>query len=193
MSVLLEAQAPWDAQNLLVAAVWNRLDLLEVVLMHHQDWCPALPSQAACAGNVRFLMRIFQAGCPVWAIPIDGEPCIQQGRMVVNSFIRAGQDNVEPFDDWSLVVSSDIVLSGPVLVYAAKKGAPLTQRMQGMLRNVRSRALALAGCFHRAAGIRGVPGPIDRLWDAMGQVPIEIIQSIATLARISIVDERLIQ
>jgi hypothetical protein len=95
--------------------------------------------------------------------------------------------------DWGLVVSSDLVRSGPVLLYAAQKGAPLTPRMRGMLGEVRDRALALAGCFHRAAGLRRAPGVEGRRWKAMGRVPIELIQKIATLARISIVAKDLVQ
>jgi hypothetical protein len=90
-------------------------------------------------------------------------------------------------EDWTLVVSSDLVRSGPVLLFAAQKRAPLTPRMQRMLWEVRRRALALAGCFHRAARLSRGPGPDSRKWDAMGRVPPEIIQQIATLGKISIV------
>ncbi len=58
--------------------------------------------------------------------------------------------------DWSLLVSSDLAHSGPVLLYAAQKGAPMTPRMLGMLADVRRRALALAGCFHTACRIIGL-------------------------------------
>jgi hypothetical protein len=90
-------------------------------------------------------------------------------------------------EDWSLVVSSDLVRSGPVLLYAAQKGAPLTLGMEWMLGEVRRRALALASCFQRATNLSQEPGPHARKWKAMGKVPVEIIHNIATLAKISIV------
>ncbi len=83
--------------------------------------------------------------------------------------------------------------SGPVLLYAAQKGARLTPRMQGMLRDVRSQALALADCFHRAARLSRGPGAAAQEWQAMGKGPVEIIQNIATLARISIAAVDLVQ
>jgi hypothetical protein len=62
-----------------------------------------------------------------------------------------------------------------------------TPRMQGMLGEVRRRALALAGCFCKAS--RLARGPTGRAWKwkAMAQVPVEIVERIATLAKISIV------
>jgi hypothetical protein len=184
--------------ELLHVAVCNHLDILELWLEHPFNWDPALPGQAACAGNVRFLRRIFQAGCPVWVTPIDGEPVINgQGQLQVDRFVPLGQQNPHHLPDWSLVVSSDLVLSGPVLlyvhVYAAQIGVgfELTPRMQAMLAEVRRRAVALVCCFHRAARLRQAPGG-DAEWGAMGRVPREMVQNIATLARISIVVDDLV-
>jgi hypothetical protein len=81
------------------------------------------------------------------------------------------------------VVSSDLVRSGPVLLYAAQKGAPLTLRMQGMLKNVRRRALALAGCFHRAARLSRGRAWRSHKWAAMARVPPEIIQQIGNTGK----------
>jgi hypothetical protein len=63
----------------------------------------------------------------------------------------------------------------------------------GMLGQVQGRALALAGCFHRAARLSRMRSPGARKWEAMGRVPVEIIQGIATLAKISIVAVDLVQ
>lgn len=85
-----------------------------------------------------------------------------------------------------MLVSSNLECSGPVLLYATQVGATLTPRMEGMLAEVRRRALALAGCFHRAAHLSRGRGRSASKWRAMGQVPVEIVMCIATLARISI-------
>ncbi len=209
--VLLEYGAPLTPRSLLNAARKNRLDVLEVALKRSKLWCPQLPSLAAIAGNTRFLMRAFKAGCPVWKTAQDGTPdaC---GTMMLGPPGRMPRDlrkhrrgshretsggplqwpwtehrpSVE-VKDWSLVVSPNLVRSGPVLLLAAKKGAPLTPYMEYMLDNVRRRALALAGCFHRAACLSKGHGPAARKWDSMGGVPVEIVQIIATIARISII------
>jgi hypothetical protein len=86
----------------------------------------------------------------------------------------------------ALVVSSDLLSSGPVLLFAAEKGAPMTPRMKGMLREVQRRALALSCCFNRAARLGRRRGKAGREWKAMGKVPREIVDCIATLAKISI-------
>jgi hypothetical protein len=92
----------------------------------------------------------------------------------------------ESHQENSIVVSSDLVRSGLVLLFAAQKGLPLTPRMVRMLGDVRGRVQTLAGCFHRATRLRRGPGPDARKWDAIGGVPIDIIQRSATMARISI-------
>ncbi len=90
-------------------------------------------------------------------------------------------------------MSSELVRSSPVLLLAAQKGAPLTPRMEGMLGEVRRRARALAGCFHRATRLSGAPEASARKWDAMGRVPVELVERIATLAKISIVVRDLVE
>jgi hypothetical protein len=100
---------------------------------------------------------------------------------------------VHSWEDWTLFVSSDLVRSGPVLLYAAQKGIALTPRMEGMLGKVRRRALALAGCFYRASRLsQGTEGGSHE-WDAMGRLPIEVIERIATLGKISIVAGDLVE
>ncbi len=187
LGLLLEMGAPWTPGSLLYAPRDNRLDVLEVVLKHSLEWCPILPSTAAAAGNVHFLMRAFDAGCPIWTRVQDGEPRIDCGGWIAPALHIPGQYMLDLVEHWSLVVSSDLVRSGPVLLLAAQKGIPLTPRMEGMLGEVRRRALALACCFHRATRLSRAPGAAARKWDAMGRVPVEIIQSIATLGRVSIV------
>jgi hypothetical protein len=187
LRMLLDMGAPWNPRSLLYAARDRRLDVVEVVLKHSKDWCPLLPSVAGAAGNVRFLMSVFDAGCPVWTRVQDGDPRIDSGGLISPALYIAGQHRLDLVQHWSLVASPDLVCSGPVLLLAAQKGAPLTLRMEGMLGEVRRRTLALAGCFHRAACLSRAPGAAARKWDAMGRVPVEIVQSIATLARLSIV------
>jgi hypothetical protein len=203
LSVLLGFGAPLQGEDLLTAATWNSLKCLDLVLapphglpLLDPPSCPKLQSQAALAGNVRFLMRIFDAGWPMWDRPIDGDRWMLGDKRWLGFFRRVigNLSFPNPFDKRNLVVSSsNLYCSGPVLLYAAQLGVELTPTMNGLLRDVRSRALALAGCFHRAAAIRKVPGPIDREVDAMGQVPTDLIKSIATLARISIVDQKFIE
>jgi hypothetical protein len=209
LQALLEYGAPLVPNCWLYAAEFNRLGTLEVALRHGKEsergsqrcrppgadamqprkgWCPTLPGVAASAGNVQFLMRIFEAGCPVWASARDGTPC----KFTCRAFIPPGEQESVLLEDWTLVVSPDLVRSGPVLLYAAEIGAPLTARMEGMLGEVRDRALALAGCFRVAARLGREPGQHARTWAAMGQVPLEIIQDIATLAKISIVVRKLV-
>ncbi len=45
-----------------------------------------------------------------------------------------------------------------MLLSAAQKGPPLTPRMARMLADVRSQALALAGCFTGPPGLAEPPG-----------------------------------
>ncbi len=170
------------AFSFLLAARFNGVEAVEFAVRRNAEWPPNLPGVASCAGNVRFLMRAFEAGCPMWTSARDGEPCLS-----CVAFIPPEGDAPVPLGDWCLVVSSDLLRSGPVLLYAEEKGAALTPRMAGMLADVRSRALALAGCFHRATRLAQGPGSAARKWVAMGQVPVEIVQQIATLAKISIV------
>jgi hypothetical protein len=208
LRVLLEYGAPLTSQSLLCASRDNRLDVLQVALEHITAWCPQLPTVAAFAGNARFLMRMFDAGCPVWTTAQDGQPELycnwetglwepvrrahhRPDRSFLRKFPREAQSMV--MQDWSLVVSSDLLRSGPVLLLAAQKGAPLTPRMKRMLRKVRRRALALACCFHRAARLSRGHGAAARKWDSMGRVPVELVQNIATLARVSIVVHELVE
>jgi hypothetical protein len=145
---------------------------------------------------VRFLMRVVEAGCPKWARANDGEPMKVMGAYGLPGFYPVGRGKpkqLENLGDWCLLVSSNLVVSGPVLLYAAQKGAPLTPRMLGMLGEMRRRALALAGCFRRAARLARGPTKRARKWQAMGRVPTEIIERIATLARISIVAVDLVE
>jgi hypothetical protein len=144
--LLLEQGVPCAASDLHTAARTNRVDILELAVRHGTGWCSMLPGIAACAGNVRFLMCMFEAGCPIWIRAYDGEPT-RYGLPPVATCVTRSWDSLA---DWKLAVSSDLVRSGPVLLYAAQKGAPLTRRMRRMLKNVRRRALALEGCFHRA-------------------------------------------
>lgn len=64
--------------------------------------------------------------------------------------------------------------------------------MVSMLTDIRGRALALAGCFDRGTRLwrAGAQEPAHLL--AMGQVPREVIHKIATLARLSIIVNDLI-
>jgi hypothetical protein len=190
---LLEYGAPWSPASWFIACRDSRFDILEIVLEHSREWSPLVPGVAGAAGNVRFLRRIFEAGCPGWTRAMDGEPCLSAAGYVSPSVYLPAKDCWVDFRDWSLVVSSDLVRSGPVLLLAAQRGVPLTIRMAGMLWEVRCRVLALAGSFHRAARLSRAPGADARKWDAMGRVPVEIIQAIATLARISIVAVDLVQ
>jgi hypothetical protein len=59
--------------------------------------------------------------------------------------------------------------------------------MQGLLGDVRRRALTVACCVYRAARLAQAPGARARRFRAMGKVPIEIISRILTMARLSIV------
>jgi hypothetical protein len=169
------------------AARDNSLDFLEAVLRANQEIRPRITGEASGAGNVRFLMRLSEARCPI-RVARDGEPAetYPQWRKCIGLFVPHGSDRLEAHEEGSLVVSSDLVRSGPVLLYAAQKGVPLTPRMVQMLGDVRRRAQTLAGCFHRATRLSRGLGPHAREWHAMGGVPIELIQRIATMARISI-------
>jgi hypothetical protein len=179
---LFASGAAWSPNNLVDPAKFNHLSVLEVVLQHTKEWDPRVPGAAGLHGRVRFLMRIFEAGCPVWTAARDGElgTCC-------TDFIPRGRVRGTHLPDWGLVVPSDLLLSGPVLLLAAQMGVPLTDRMEGMLGEVRARAQALAGCFNRAARLSREPGPAAASWAAMGKVPIEVIQEIATIAKLSIV------
>ncbi len=184
----------------LYAAELNRLAILEVALKHRKEhgelWCPTLAGIAAAAGHARFLMRIFEEGCPKWSSACDGVPYMNSCRAYVSLAVHESQETSTfrcvMLDDWTLVVSPDLVRSDPVLLYAAEMGAPLTAGMEGMLGEVRGRALALAGCFRVAARLSREPGPHARKWAAMCQVPLEIIQDISNLAKISIVVRKLV-
>jgi hypothetical protein len=189
LRLVLEYGPCWSPESLLSAARDNDLDVLDVVIKYSTEWDPSVPGFAACAGNTRFLMCAFEAGCPVWTSARDGEP----GQNGAPSYYPHGQTRLAGLEDWSLVVSSDLAISGPVLLYAAQKGAPLTLRMRKMLREVRGRALALAGCFHRSLALSRAPGVRACKWKAMGQVPVEIVERIATLAKLSIAVRDLVE
>jgi hypothetical protein len=189
LRLLLKNGAAWNPYYLPFAARDNRLDILDLVLPLTKEWSPLVPTVAACLGHVRFLMRAFEAGCPVWVCTNDGEPTEVIGMYGLPWFYpvgRAKPKRLEKLGDWCLLVSSDLVVSGPVLLYAAQKGVPLTPRMLGMLGEVRGRALALAGCFQKASRLGRGPTKRARKWQAMGRVPTDIVERIATLARISI-------
>lgn len=190
LRLALKRGDPWDPVDLLHAARGNRLDILEVVLKHTDavdGWCPPkLPPLASVLGNLRFLMRMFERGCPMWAVPDDNvtvAPLIRQF-----SLIAPNQDELAQLVDWTLTVSSDLGRSGPVLLYAAKHAPRMTQ----MLADVRRRALALLCCFHRAHALSREPGPQARRWAPMGHTPVEVVERIATLARMSIIVDELI-
>jgi hypothetical protein len=208
LRVLLEYGARITQRSVLVAARDNRMDVLELAMKQGAVPWAKLPSVAAYAGHVRFLMRAFEAGCPVWQTAEDGRPLSQTlpwigpwtpvwelSPMTDGIFQRKRPDSeLVTFDsgdcqrwDWCLTVPSDMLRSGPVLLLAAQKGSPLTPCMEQMLEDVRRRALALAGCFHRAAWLSRGNGAAERKWDSMGRVPIAIVQTIATIARLSIV------
>jgi hypothetical protein len=199
LRLLLENGVTWNPRSMLCPGRHNRLDVLEVVLQHSSagkgppEWYPRVPSVAGCLGHVRFLIRIFKAGCPLWTHCLDGEPFELLSTQTYPMFYPVEQNHPARLGDWSLVVSSDLLVSGPVLLYAAQKGVRLTPRMEGMLEEVRRRALALAGCFHRASRLRRGAGRRARKFDAMGLVPIEIITRIATLAKLSIVELDLVK
>jgi hypothetical protein len=197
LRVLCEFGAPVENRHLLTAACYNRLNCLEVVLGHNPPPCPILQSQAACGGHVRFLMRIFRpdAGWSVWNTAIDGNPVVAGVDWLPGYFRLVGEQCVYlPFTPGSLVVSSsNLYCSGPVLLYAAQLRVRLTPLMEAMLQDVRARALALTGCFPKAAHLSHAPGPEASKWNAMARVPTDLIKSIATLARISIVDQNFIK
>lgn len=181
LKYLLQSGVTWDPAAFLFPAWRNKLDILQAGLPYSTEWHPQLPGVAAYAGNVRFLIRIFDAGCPVWKCAQDCGPssCGFFGA-------RWGfQDKA--LAPWTLVVSSDLVRSGPVLLLAAQKGATLTPLMTEMVTEVRARALALAGCFYKADHLSQEEGAAAKAWEAMGRVPPDIIMSIATLAKLSIV------
>jgi hypothetical protein len=186
LRVLLENGAPCVPYSLYEAARLNRLDILDVLVrLSRWEPHPILAGVAACAGNVRFLMRISEAGWPLWFGARDGEPALSQCTWFYPDQPPSRYPVGHLLEDWSLVVSSDLVRSGPVLLYAAQKGAPLTPRMRELLGEVRRRARALAGCFHRAARLSRSPGPAARKWGAMGNVPVVVIERIATLGKLS--------
>jgi hypothetical protein len=191
--VSLEYGAPRDPPGQPYANQDNQeVSVLDVALNHSKIWCPHVPSVAAFAGNAHFLSRVFDAGCPTWETAQDGEPyrVWNKDMPIWSMYLRGPEDGNNRgirIKDWSLVVSSDLVCSGPVLLLAAQKNAPLTPRMQRMLDDVRRRVQSLALCFHRAARLSQGQGAAAQKWDSMGRVPFEIVQNIATLARISIV------
>jgi hypothetical protein len=100
LRVLLDNGSRFTDHDVLVVALFSHLDILELMLEHGFDWIPALPGQAACAGKVRFLMRIFQAGCRMWVSAIDGEPAfIGVGEVQFDSFVPVGQQNPQSLPD----------------------------------------------------------------------------------------------
>jgi hypothetical protein len=189
----VDQRTTWWPADMMSVVQCDRTDFLEAVLPYIEEWYPRLPGMAASVGRVRFLLRVFEAGCPVWGSAVDGEPFFVPPGQSVVGYIPPGKDTPSLLGDGTLVVSSDLVCSGPVLLLAARKGAPLTSRMEAMLGEVRRRALALAACFHRASQRRQPRGVRHRKRDAMGRVPVELIQNIATLAKISIVARELVE
>jgi hypothetical protein len=174
LRLLLEHGAPWVPSTMIHVAWGNCIDSLEVLLelRKARPWCPQISTIAANVGNVRFLRMIANAGCPLWTFASDS-----------GHWQRAPEG--------ALVVSSDLEESGPVLLFAAEKGCPLTPRMGDTLREVRRRALSLAFCFNKATRLSRGPGKSALRWTAMGKVPVELVECIATLARISIIAEDL--
>jgi hypothetical protein len=181
----LNHRGPWYPCALLFAARCGDVVFLQLVLRHSKAWCPKVPGFAAFWGNVRFLAHIFAAGCPIWTLAHDVDPGIESNRLW-EFFCESNEGQVLLIEDWALVVHPDIVRSGPVLLYAAQKGAHLTPRMLGMLGEVRARAQALANCFNRATRLSRARGVHARNWGAMGKVPVELIERIATLGKVSI-------
>jgi hypothetical protein len=171
LRLLLAQGAPWNPVTMTHVAWGNRVDTLEVLLELGKacPWCPMAPTIAAKAGNVRFLRTLADAGCPLWTRADDHE--------------QPGSGIPPP---GTLVVSSDVACSGPVLLFAEQVGAPMTPRMESTLQEVRRCTLALACSFHRAARLGQRRKQKGSHWNAMGKVPREIVKRIATLARISI-------
>ncbi len=52
------------------------------------DWSYEVPTGAGACGNVRFLMRAFAAGCPMWKCAQDGKPQIACLDIVLPSLYR---------------------------------------------------------------------------------------------------------
>jgi hypothetical protein len=189
----LEMGATWVPADLIYAVKENCLETLEVVVRRIQDKRVLLA--ATCLGRVGFWMCLHRHGYPNWTVPSDEEASEVAMLYCIETISHI--DNTPPpyTDDLTLVVSSDLLRSGPLLLYAAERGVPLTPRMEGMLREVRHRAQALAGCFHRAKRLSQGPGAAARRWSAMGRVCNEegIMKRIATYAKISIVERRLVE
>jgi hypothetical protein len=91
------------------------------------------------------------------------------------------------------IIAYWVLCSGPVLLYAAQNGASLTPRMEGMLGEVRRRVQALAGCFHMASRLSQGPEAAAVDWEVMGRLPVELVQSIATLAGLSLAATELVK
>jgi hypothetical protein len=189
---ILKSGLLWIPWSLYLPCKHNWLGIVDVVIEHTKDWDPdmrtrawdlTMPITAATRGHTRLLMRMFDAGCPMWTSAADGEPL--EG--LPTRFHPAGHVETARIPDGTFMVSTDLARSGPVLLYAAQKGAPLTPRMQGLLGDVRRRALTVACCVSRAARLAQAPGARARRFRAMGKVPIEIISRILTMARLSIV------
>jgi hypothetical protein len=129
----------------------------------------------------------------VWTSAIDKDPSDACGptRTWYGVYLfwgleEDGESKAYELDDWTLMVPSDLELSGPVLLLAARKGVPLTPRMQGMLGEVQRRALAFVGSFHMASRLSRAPGAGAPEWEAMARMPVDVLKSIATLAKLSI-------
>ncbi len=181
--------------DLVYAVVKNCIKTLDVVMQHRHELAPIVMVAATCLASVRFWMQLHNHLIPTWNVVSDIEPSNISWMYCLEAFSPIGDAPPSVIGASTLVVSSDLVCSGPLLLYAAERGVDLTARMTAMLREVRHRALALTVCFHVARRLSQAPGAAARNWSAMGRVYADqrIMARIATLARISIAQRDLVE
>jgi hypothetical protein len=192
LDFVLPLGAPWIGNDLVHAVVQNCIETLDVVVRHRHEVAHTVMVAATCLARVRFWMRLHYLHIPTWNVVSDSEPSDISWTYCLEAFSSINNAPPSVIGELTLVVSSDLVCSGPLLLYAAERGVDLTARMTAMLREVRHRALALTGCFHVARRLSQAPGAAARNWSAMGRVNADQ-RIIATLARISIAQRDLVE
>jgi hypothetical protein len=190
LQLALNNGAIFSSRNLIYGVRKNCIRTLDVVLAGQVPIDLIVLLMATSPGRVQLVKRLLTAGCPTWDSATDEDAC-NVGWIFGHEELTGDVHGPAEFRGLTLVVANDIVRAGPMLLLAAQKGAPLTARMQGMLGEVRRRAQAVAWSFHRATSLGQVPGGAP--WAAMGWVPLELVMRIATLARVSLVVNDLVE
>jgi hypothetical protein len=127
---------------------------------------------AAAAGYNRYecFRWLVKQGCPLWK------------RVVPTS---ASVTHIVTHKEAMLFMRRDDGVNNRIVLYAARRGAPLPPHVQAEVEKRRVQAFTVALCFRRAAELAKTCEKDDKdlaLWAVMASLPIDVVMHIADQA-----------